>query len=225
MNDTMIVGMVLVVFVAAVAYYLMMRVGYLEKKMGLMEAVLIDIKVALESIEQEQEHVPPPPLPATSVLSASVGGSVGSSSGTAAPVEPSDEKFYSSVLDQVHEEAAEEKAAEAAEEASAAEGEAEAEEPAAAAAATKVGPNYDGMTRTELVALAEQRGLRVPKRLSRGEVISLLRGSESSRNDDRTTGTENASGPTGSIFSTAAAVDGSFPVDLGQGLVSEEVNL
>jgi hypothetical protein len=223
MNDTMIVGMVLVVFVAAVAYYLMMRVGYLEKKMGLMEAVLIDIKVALESIEQEQEHVPPPPLPATSVLSASVGGSVGGSSGTAAPVEPSDEKFYSSVLDQVHEEAAEEKAAEAAEAAEEAAVAEEAEEEKVAA--TKVGPNYDGMTRTELVALAEQRGLRVPKRLSRGEVISLLRGSESSRNDDRTTGTENASGPTGSIFSTAAAVDGSFPVDLGQGLVSEEVNL
>jgi hypothetical protein len=201
----------------------MMRVGYLEKKMGLMEAVLIDIKVALESIEQEQEHVPPPPLPATSVLSASVGASVGaSSSGTAAPVEASDEKFYSSVLDQVHDDAAEEKALEGTEETVAA---AEAEEPAAAAAATKVGPNYDGMTRTELVALAEQRGLRVPKRLSRGEVISLLRGSESSRNDDTTTGTDNASGPTGSIFATAAAVDGSFPVDLGQGLVSEEVNL
>jgi hypothetical protein len=56
----------------------MMRVGYLEKKMDLMEADLIDIEVALESIEQEQDHMPPPPLPAAIVLSASGGGSSGS---------------------------------------------------------------------------------------------------------------------------------------------------
>lgn len=205
MNDALIVGAVLVILVCALGFYLMSRVSYLEKKMGLMEAVLIDIKVAMESIEQEQEQaVPPPlpPLPATAAVRApeAVGAQV------AAPTE-SDEKFYSSVLEEVAEVEAEVGAP--------AEAEAGVEAVAVEAKAS-VGPNYDSMTRTELVTLAEQRGLRVPKRLSRGEVISLLRSNDSSRNDGSSTGTDNASGPAGSLFSAGAPLSGDFPVDLGQ---------
>lgn len=226
MNDSLVIGSVLIVLIAALAFYLLSRMSYLEKKMGLMEAVLIDIKMALESIEHEQEHVPPPPLPATSVT-----GPTGLN-GSGAPLEKNveapqaaDEKFYSSVLDEVHEEADENVP-----ETSALD---EKELPetlstAAGAEKTVVGPNYDAMTRGELVSLAEQRGLRVPKRLGRGEVITLLRKSDTSRNDESSTGTDNASGPGGSLFSSGAASGGSFSVDLGQadsGAPLEEANL
>jgi len=236
MNDALIVGAVLIILVGALGFYLLSRLAYVEKKMGLMEAVLIDIKMALESIEQEQEHLPPPvpqaPLPASAVM-----GAPGSMESSVAKVEV-DDKFYNSVLDQVHEEgAALPSTASTASTASAASATSATSAASAASVisldeeessvSTKVGPNYDAMTRNELVTLAEQRGLRVPKRLGRGEVITLLRKSDSSSNDGSTTGTDNASGPAGSIFATAAPVGGNFAVDLGQndGATLEEANL
>jgi hypothetical protein len=214
MNDSLVIGSVLIVLIAALAFYLLSRMSYLEKKMGLMEAVLIDIKMALESIEQEHDHVPPPPLPATSVTGPGAGGSSGSSASLEKKVEApqaADEKFYSSVLDEVHEEA-EEKVPET----SALDEVSEAVGSVSQPEKMTVGPNYDAMTRGELVTLAEQRGLRVPKRLGRGEVITLLRKSDTSRNDESSTGTDNASGPGGSLFSSGGAGGGSFSVDLGQ---------
>jgi hypothetical protein len=154
------------------------------------------------------------PLPASASV---VGG---------APLEENDadEKFYSSVLAEAAEGSAD-AVAEAVEEA--------VEAPAMeveTAASNRVEPNYDSMTRSELVALAEQRGVRVPKRLGRGEIISLLRKSDSSRNDTPSTGTDNASGPTGALGGQLAAgtasMGGEFTVDLGQDAgTMEEANL
>lgn len=62
--------------------------------------------------------------------------------------------------------------------------------------ATKVRPNYNAMTRSELTALAEQQGLRVKKSMSRSEIVSLLRRSEPKEIQSQATGvaTENAAG-------------------------------
>jgi hypothetical protein len=230
MNDALIVGAVLIILVSALGFYLLSRLAYVEKKMGLMEAVLIDIKMALESIEQEQEHLPPPvpqaPLPASAVM-----GAPGSMEASLVK-EEADDKFYNSVLDQVHEDeavlpsTASNVSATSATSATSAISAASLDEEEAPVN-TKVGPNYDAMTRNELVTLAEQRGLRVPKRLGRGEVITLLRKSDSPSNDSSTTGTDNASGPAGSIFATAAPIGGNFAVDLGQNdsATLEEANL
>lgn len=143
-----------------------------------------------------------------------------------------EEKFYSSVLEQAHEDSAAEAAGpsadgsvslESALEAIGAEERAEAAVPelplpAAPAAASGLSgnPDYDVMSKADLIALAEKRGLRAKKSSSRGEIIGLLRRSEPAQISSQTTGAENGSGPTGSLFPSGASLDGDYPVDLGQ---------
>jgi hypothetical protein len=123
-----------------------------------MESLLVDIKMMIESTEQHG----PPVLPVASVHTPHVKAP--------APVEPEpeaeaeDESVYTSVLEQAPTDVSGTPVDPPTE-------------------ASKVGPNYDAMTRTELVALLEQRGGRTTKRSSRGEIINTLRKLDSSKNE------------------------------------------
>ena len=92
-----------------------------------------------------------------------------------------EENFYSSVLDLAHEEAGKPETSQA--------------EP------------LDTMTKNDLIAEAEKRGVRAKKSMSRNEILNLLRSAGAPSNNTMTAGADNAS--------SAAALDGGV-VDLGQ---------
>ena len=49
MNDALIVGVVLVLVFGAVVFYLYNRLSMAEKKMGLVEGVLTDLKIMMDA--------------------------------------------------------------------------------------------------------------------------------------------------------------------------------
>lgn len=178
-----------------------------------MESILVDVRVALDSIMMEHSHPPSVPISHTPVkLSAPV------------PIAPSEsenipeENFYSSVLEKAHEK--EEKA----EGATVEKVEGVTAEKAlesfnqvdlsGTSVQPPVGPNIDAMTRQELVSLAESKGLRVKRSLNRTEVLALLRRSNPAQNDSVSTGAENVSGSAGNTLQAGASFDGSVSVDL-----------
>ena len=191
--DALIVGLIVLLICGAAIFYLYMRISFYERKGSMMESVIVDLKVAIDSLMSSGQGGGGAPVP------------ISPTPEQAAPVEPPapvesseaenipEESFYSSVLEQAHEAAPEgvtlEKVMETLD--------AEASE-----------PDLDAMTKNDLLALAEKRGLRAKKSASRNEVLSLLRRSNPLQNSGLTTGADNGS--------TAAALDGSV-VDLGQG--------
>jgi hypothetical protein len=150
-----------------------------------------------------------------------------------APAEAGDESFYNSVLSQAHdgpEQAAPEEGISMEEALKGMSEEAAppmegmaglpaaaavapvTEESPAASAAPAVGPNFDSMTRAELAAEAERRGLRVKRSMNRNEVLSLLRRAAPTQLQSEPAGAENASG----LFPDSEQLPGSDAVDLGE---------
>jgi hypothetical protein len=205
LSESLAIGIFLALLFGAACFYLYSRISYTEKRLSMMESLLVDIKMMIESAEHDAVHgVQAMPL------TPSLGGApykAGSGGGELAkPIEVSslpttateeDESMYNSVL----------------EEAAAAAAAAVPSAVAAVEESQKVGPNYDAMTRAELATLADQRGIRVNKRAGRGEIITLLRKSDSSKNDSETTGTEN--GSAGSLFQSDGPAGGDLSVDSG----------
>jgi len=196
LSEALIIGLVVLLLCGAMSFYMYVRLTFLEKKVTVMESILVDVRVALDTVMME--HNPPPPVP--------ISHTPGAELSAPAPLDPSEseaipeENFYSTVLEQAHEkEDADKEVAPEAPEATAS---------TEVTASTVVEPNYDAMTRKELAALAEKKGLRVKRDMNRSDVLGLLRRSNPTENDQVSTGTENVSGPVG------ASLDGSLPVDL-----------
>jgi len=220
LSESLIIGLVVLLMCGAVSFYMYVRLTFLEKKMGVMESIIVDIRVALDSIMMEHAHHPPPlPISQTPGAQLSAPAPLSSSESENIP----EEKFYSSVLEQAHEKVEEgvtaEKALESFDDADTA----EAVPSAPSAPSANAVPNIDAMTRQELVTLAESKGLRVKRNMNRTEVIALLRRSAPTQNDVNTTGTENVSGSTGNTLQAGASLDGSLPVDLNQNGAPVEV--
>lgn len=160
MNEALIVGALLLVFVGAVSFYLYSRIIFNERKMGLIESLLLDIKMSMD-MEEEHRHVAPAPVQQQQK-----------------PVEIEEVEEYKNVLEEVNSESVP------------ALGPSESTVPAPvetqvlpqpmdsngnpmppAMAAIK---NYDDYSRDDLSYLAEKRGLRVTKRMAKGTIIALL---------------------------------------------------
>lgn len=210
LSESLIIGLVVLLLCGAVSFYMYVRLMFLEKKVVVMESILVDVRVALDSIMMDHSaHHQPVPISHTP----------GAQLSAPAPLEPSEaetipeETFYSSVLEQAHEN---EQAPEEGVTAEAALQSFEESEKAGPTASAPAGPNLDSMTRQELATLAEKKGLRVKRNMNRSEVLNLLRRSNPTQNEQSSTGTENVSGSTGAANQAAASLDGSASVDLGQ---------
>ena len=224
LSEAIIIGLVVLLLSVAISFYIYARLSFLEKKVSVMESILVDVRVALDSIMSEHMHHPPP---------APISYTPGVQLSTPAPIQPSEtetvpeENFYSSVLEQAHDKVPQdgvtaEKALESFDDDKSA--------PAdttnvVVTSTSSVGPNIDAMTRQELVSLAESKGLRVKRSLNRAEVLALLRRSNPTQNDSVSTGTENVSGSAGNTLQAGASLDGSVPVDLDQNGASLETAL
>lgn len=243
LNESVIVGVLLLILFGAACLYLYSYVSYVEKKVGMMESIVVDIRMAVDSLMSEdiQNASVGSAIPITS-MGGGDGDGFAAAAAAVAPqlVESSEaipeENFYSSVLEQVHESAAESAAESASAPGVSLEAALQGMESAAgvvsenaataapvptpapsAAPAAAVGPNLDAMTKSELLELAEQRGVRAKKSQSRSEILGLLRRMTSAQVQPQATGTEDVSGSTESAFAAGAPLDGSIPVDLSDG--------
>ena len=196
--DALLVGLVVLLICGAAIFYLYMRISFYERKGSMMETVIVDLRMAIDSLMHSVHSVPTPisPPPPQMDLNAE-----------ATPLESTEsesipeDKFYSSVLDLAHEDATVEESGIAA------------ETLAEAGLVKEEGDSdLDSLNKADLLALAEKRGLRAKKSSSRNDLLTLLRRSLPVPNSEMTAGVENGSG-------SAAALDGSV-VDLGQDATS-----
>ena len=227
LSEAIIIGLVVLLLCVAISFYIYARLSFLEKKVSVMESILVDVRVALDSIMSEHmnHHVPPSPMTHTPGVVLSTPAPLESSESEKVP----EENFYSSVLEQAHGKVPQEGVtAETALESF------DDEKPGSTdttnvvvttSSTSSVGPNIDAMTRQELVSLAERKGLRVKRSLNRAELLALLRRSNPTQNDSVSTGTENVSGSTGNTLQAGASLDGSVPVDIDQNGASLETAL
>jgi hypothetical protein len=239
--ESILIGVVTLIICSAACFYIYIRQSHFEKKLMMVESILVDVKMAMDTIMTEGIMPAPAPISGPSQPLGGGGGGMG------APIDAEqipEENFYSSVLAAAHEEAATgptgsaggvedhslENILEEMNRVASADAEAVDQMPALAAdAAAPVavaasvasatleqrGPNIDAMTKQELVALAEQRGLRAKKTMNRTELLNLLRTNAPLQNRDSETGVD-GSDIRNSLFPDAASVDGDYPVDLGQ---------
>ena len=200
-SESLIIGLIVLLLCGAACFYMYVRITFLEKKFVVMESILVDVRVAMDSLMMEHMTQPAAPIAVTP--------------GVAMPPVPSEmeaipeETFYSSVLEQAHE-ATEGQTADAVLESFEATNEVE-----SSVAETPVKQNIDSMTRAELVAIAESKGIRVKRSMNRGEVLNLLRRMDPAQNDGLATGAENVSGSTGGQ-ELGSSLDGLTPMDMEQ---------
>ena len=208
--DALIIGLIVLLISCSACFYLYMRLTFAERKTAMMESLVLDLKMAMDQI-----------------LMAGVGGggSPAPISHVAAPEQISAEQipedtFYSSVLEQAHEDTDENQVAEEGVSLDKVMQGFSETEPVTAPMEEEL--NLDEMTKADLLALAEKRGLRAKRASTREQLLTLLRRPSPLQNSGLTTGTENVSGSLGSGFQDGASLDGSINVDLGQGGASLE---
>jgi len=207
-SESLIVGLIVLLLCGAACFYMYVRMTFLEKKFVVMESILVDVRVAMDSLMMEHMSQPPAPIAMTPGVAIPPPVPMSSPEAEAIP----EETFYSSVLEQAHEK-------EGAQEGESADAVLQSFEavsiPPAPDAPTK--QNLDSMTRAELAALAESKGIRVKRSMNRGEVLSLLRRVDSTQNEVLQTGTENVSGSAGGSQQLGSSLDGVTPMDMEQG--------
>jgi hypothetical protein len=239
--ESILIAVVTLIICAAACFYMYIRQSFFEKKLLMVEGILVDVKMAMDSIMTEGVMPSPAPI-AGHMRPASFAGGAETGHDDSIP----EESFYSSVLAAAHQEADE--GAPSAVETSAAdeiletmkrvarddamagapdseplpELVADAALPEEAGqlsppvAAVAAGPNIEAMTKQELVTLAEQRGLRAKKTMNRTELLNLLRSNMPLPNRDSEAGVDNGADSRNALFPDAAPIDGDYPVDLGQ---------
>jgi hypothetical protein len=200
MSESIAIAIFLILLFGAGAVYLYSRITYNEKRLGMMESLLVDIKMMIESSEEERAPV----MPVASVYSYPAKGPAVSMEEVEETFENQDESMYTAVLEQADASGKPEESLEVEAE--------ELTEVAEAPVNQKVRANYDGLTRAELAALAEQRNIRVTKRAGRGEIISALRKADESNNSTAATGKEDAPG---ALFPADGPLGGDLSLDSG----------
>jgi hypothetical protein len=149
LSDALTIGMVLALVFGALCFYLYSRITQLEKRVGLTENILLDLKMATENtlMSMAQQEAPdqyqrvepisePTPIEKDEVENIS------------------DEDFYKSVLQQA------------------------AQEVPLASTASGVEVNYEAMSLKELKAAAKERSLHITKDMNKKDFILALKRSD-----------------------------------------------
>jgi len=200
-SESLIVGLIVLLLCGAACFYMYIRMLLLEKKFVVMESILVDLRVAMDSLMTEHVSHSPTPIAMTPGIPFPTPDSKDVSE--AIP----EETFYSSVLEQAHE-AAEGQSADAVLEAFQKE---EITPPPVSEAPVK--QDLDSMTRSELAALAESKGVRVKRSMNRAEILSTLRRTGTTQNEPLQAGAGNVSGSTGDSQQVGSSFDGVLPMD------------
>jgi len=159
LNDTLTLGLILVLLFGAVSLYLYTRIQQCEQKLNLVESILLDIKMSAEL----QAYPEPPALQQSQMAASSYNDDKPNNSSTVTPFVSMDEQdLYQGALAEALEESAEP---------------IEAEEilPSTAETLPKVTTNYESMTLAELKALAKQRGITGSSSMKRSQILEALK--------------------------------------------------
>ena len=170
LNDTLTLGLILVLLFGAASLYLYTRIQQCEQKLNLVESILLDIKMSAEL----QGYPEPPPLkahqsqqPEPSDHSA-IGSSSSSNSSNSSPFVTMDEQeLYQGAISEALDESDGVEAIEAEEIVS--------EQTSAPTALPKVSTNYESMTLAELKAIAKQRGITGSSSMKRSQILEALK--------------------------------------------------
>jgi hypothetical protein len=214
-SESLLMALMVLLLCGAGLFYMYVRMTFLEKKFLVMESILVDLRVAMDSLMMEHMHHPAAPIAMTPGVNLSPPVPLNSSESEAVP----EENFYSSVLEQAHEnnEAQEGVSADSVLESFDSPPTDAPDAPDAPTDATPAAKSLDAMTRPELVSLAETKGIRIKRSMNRGEVLSLLRSMDAAQNQGLPTGAENVSGSAGGSQQLGSSLDGSVPLDMEQG--------
>jgi len=159
LSESATIAILLLLIFGAVSFYLYSRVNYTEKRMSLMENMLLDIKMSLDSMNKEEPEYSPEPVGAPTPLQAEEG-----------EVLPEEENYYKETLESAADEPEVPASSSSDSSSSAA--------PPEVTAVSSVTVNYESMTKDELIALAEKRGIKLGKRPGRKDLVSALRKGE-----------------------------------------------
>lgn len=186
LNDALTIGIVLTLVFGALFFYLYSRVNQVEKRVGLTENILLDLKMATENTLYAMGRGQGADADAHPHIEA-----VGAPKPLdKADVEPlNEEEFYRSVLQGVETKPSAQQAQQQEQDASADNGVAAAVTvpmeiaavEAAPAVTARVDVNYESMTLKELKAIAKQRGLNVSGSTHKKDVIDALKRAASGR--------------------------------------------
>ncbi len=107
LSDAVVIGTVLTLVFAAVAYYLYSRITQVESKVGLLESILLNLKMATEAtLLAGSREEPPMPMQASRIAMTEMLGStideIEMSQQQPPPQEDQDAAVYQSILDQAH---------------------------------------------------------------------------------------------------------------------------
>ena len=170
-SDAVVIGVVLGLVFAAACYYLYTRSSSLERKVGLMENILLDLKVTTEQVLMSATEAPSgPSQPAPAALShTSVQSYDDHEESSSMPT--SEEGVRTLSVDTPRSGRITTNTTVSVERQS-----------------PSVSPNYEAMTYKELVAIAKQKGVSGTRNASKAHVIDLLRrhdaGGSSSKQTD-----------------------------------------
>ena len=177
MNDAVMVGVILTLVFGAIIFYLYNRISMTERKMGLFEGVLTDLKMMLDSAPFASG--PPPAMyefePTPEYLNA-ISGPVPLQKDEVEEVNADED--YQQTLEQALEGAAATEALEGGSDAMRMLHIDEMQQPNVlqpAISVTKLSPDLDSLTVKELTGLAKQKGLSVPAGTRRKDLIELLK--------------------------------------------------
>lgn len=163
-SDAVVIGIVLGLVFAAVSYYLYSRVGQLERKVGLLENIMLDLKVTTEQSILSATEPPEPAAAPPSITS------------QPAPVEQStaDIQSYREVVAQASSDVSEQDARDSFTDSSSR------GRPQSAAPLERetsgLTVNYESMTYKELLQLCKQKGISGTRNQSKAQLIEFLRG-------------------------------------------------
>ena len=182
LNDTLTLGLILILLFGAVSLYLYTRIQQCEQKLNLVESILLDIKMSAELRDYPamEEQSKQPPQSQQSLYSSDALSPVAE---TEPFVEMAEEKeLYASALEEA---ALEETVVPDAETdlKSVEVMKAAAPKAKASPVVTKLSANYESMTLAELKALAKQRSITGAGSMKRSQILEALRTSEKSASD------------------------------------------
>ncbi len=216
LSESLTVALFLVVLFGTVCFYLYSRMSYTEKRLSLIENMLLDIKMSMDSAGRDEPEYVPEPVSAPSPLAATEGEAL-PSEGAA------EESLYKNILGELHGETLEEvesKQQEVEQRSSTPVREESTRPPSPQLptfTASRVMPNYEAMIKSELIALCEKRQLKVSGAKKRADLIAALRKYDEQQQSK--SGSEITGNPhTGDLFPLSASVGDSgegFSVDLG----------
>ena len=184
-SESLTIGLLLSLVFGALFFYIYSRVTYVEKRISLMENILLDIKISQEQMPSHVLPQVPPIVRFQEVASVPHLGSMGNLEHDEVlpqflqQLQPTNEGMNNEIKEELHEmheveEAQESMYSSVLEEAHRATPEEVVSEPEP----TKVTINYESMTKDELIEVAKQKGLRTGNRPGREKLLQLIRNSE-----------------------------------------------